>query len=53
MPAMPRGSKKSQKIVERIIGKPENRQDGTSVYRGTRSVDGINRNLDGWYNHKV
>lgn len=53
MPAMPR-SKKAIKIIEKIIGKPENLQDGRKVYRvGSKNIDGINRNLDSWYNHKI
>lgn len=52
MPAMPRTSKKAQRIVEKIIGKPENQLTEKTVYK-REPVDGINRSLDSWYNHKI
>lgn len=53
MPSMPRTSKKNQKIADKILGKPDNQQKDTFVYRKEKPMTGINRTLDAWYNHKV
>lgn len=53
MPAMPRPNKKCQKILEKILGKPDNQQSNAKVYVTERPADGLNRSLDQWYNHKV
>lgn len=51
--SMPRPNSKCQKILERIIGKPENLQDGRRVNRSQPKQDNPNLNteLDRWYNH--
>ena len=51
MPGMPR-PKKSVKIVDKIIGKPDNRQSVKTVYE-PRQGEALNTSLDGWYNHKI
>jgi len=54
MPQMPRPNAKCQKILERIIGKPENQQNGRHVYRTKKENEinpGLNKELDRWYNH--
>ena len=53
MPAMPRPNKKSEKIMEKIIGKPDNKQSDKQVYVQQKPADGINRAIDSWYNHKI
>jgi len=52
MPAMPRPSKKSIKIVEKILGKPDNKQGDTRV-KVQVSQPWLNTSLDSWYNHPV
>lgn len=51
---MPRPNAKCQKIMERIIGKPENLQDGRRVNRQHKEVNpAVNKELDRWYNHPI
>lgn len=50
---MPRPNQKSQKIMEKILGKPDNKQSAAKVYVAERPADGLNTGLDSWYNHKI
>lgn len=53
MPQMPRPNAKCQKIYERILGKPENLQNGRRVNRveERQQNPNLNSELDKWYNH--
>jgi len=54
MPAMPRPNKKALKILEKIIGKPDNKQSKSKVIVTSGRIDqGINTTIDSMYNHPI